>query len=190
MLKAIHKKVPPCVVAAVLRTWLNGWCTSRRFRQPAATFRLFSSCTGGDELEHYAVCPHAWQYLQGKIGICIESPALLQFFVLDGGTEARCIIGAVHIFAVMGAVNHDRTCGTPVDHGTLRDILWERWRTAMTQHRPLLRWHNDFQSSRTLRRSTQSKLEGVGRSAAGGTYRTIEGQTGHAATHGLDPPTM
>jgi len=71
--------------------------------------------------------------------IYIESPALLQFFVLDGGTEARCIIGAVHIFAVMGAVNYGRTCGTPVDHGTLRDILWERWRTAMTQHRPLLR---------------------------------------------------
>ena len=45
--------VPPCVLHALLITWLNGWCTSRRYQQSVGKYRLCRECEGLDELEHY-----------------------------------------------------------------------------------------------------------------------------------------
>ena len=82
--------------------------------------------------------------------------------LMDDGTDARCIIVAVHIFAVVGAVNHGRTCGTPVRHIVGKMVHGDDAAppaASMTQRLP-------------------EKPDPA----------TIEGQPGHAATHGLYPP--
>ena len=52
--KVVGSKLKPCVVAAVLETWVNGWCTSRRF-QYHGNVCPFSS-TGEDSIDHFACC--------------------------------------------------------------------------------------------------------------------------------------
>ena len=54
----------------VLRTWTNGWCTSRRF-QERPVHPCYYGCTfGEDSLEHYLLCPVLY--------------ALLRFFFSEG----------------------------------------------------------------------------------------------------------
>ena len=53
----------------VLKTWCNGWCTSRRFQERPIHPCLFG-CTGAeDSLEHYTLCPNLY--------------AILRFFLSD-----------------------------------------------------------------------------------------------------------
>lgn len=51
----IFHQLPPCVCMAVLKTWCNGWCTSRR-SQKSPQKCLFGCCNAADELEHYMEC--------------------------------------------------------------------------------------------------------------------------------------
>ena len=53
------RAAPPCVIAAVLKTWLNGWCTSRRFQDTGRSCRLCEDCLGEDPMEHYVECMYA-----------------------------------------------------------------------------------------------------------------------------------
>ena len=47
--------LPPCVVSAVIKTWCNGWVTSRRFKDD--DLGCIFGCAGGEHsIEHYAVC--------------------------------------------------------------------------------------------------------------------------------------
>jgi len=56
----------PFLAATLLKTWLNGWCTSRRFQ--LETLRCFFGCgrARGDELEHYMCCPVLWRFLNHR----------------------------------------------------------------------------------------------------------------------------
>jgi hypothetical protein len=56
---------PSCVVAALLKTCLNGWCTARRFGQPHSRC-LFGCDNAEDSLEHYLQCviiENVWEKL-------------------------------------------------------------------------------------------------------------------------------
>ena len=64
-LKIIGARCRPCVVAAFFRTLWNGWPTSARMRNMAgacSTGRCVLGCsnTAEDRIEHYVVCPKAW----------------------------------------------------------------------------------------------------------------------------------
>ena len=76
-LAEIFSLCAPCVAAVVFRTWLNGWCTKRRFQiRPSECLFACRSCTSEDSIEHDAFCPvvrsfahsqlalspHTWQY--------------------------------------------------------------------------------------------------------------------------------
>ena len=50
----LRKLVPPRVMAAVLRTWFNGWCTQRRFQGRGRC--IFGCNFGEDSVDHYFVC--------------------------------------------------------------------------------------------------------------------------------------
>ena len=79
----LRRSVPPSTVAAVLRTWLNGWCTSRRFSQEVLPCRFCSTET--DALEHYLVCPAVitgWTTRFGKVFPDTSADAFLM--VSDG----------------------------------------------------------------------------------------------------------
>ena len=47
----------PSIIAGVLKTWCNGWCTSRRFVEARKDCLYGCGCHQGDSLEHYLVCP-------------------------------------------------------------------------------------------------------------------------------------
>jgi hypothetical protein len=50
----LKKLVPPRVLAAVLRTWYNGWCSKRRFQGKGLC--LFGCTLGEDAVDHYMRC--------------------------------------------------------------------------------------------------------------------------------------
>ena len=74
--KTISKMCRPCVLSIFFRTFWNGWPTSRRMRTaPGATGVL--SCLlgcelGEDSIEHYLLCPAAWQVLAKHRGIQLD----------------------------------------------------------------------------------------------------------------------
>ena len=51
--------VPTRVAVVLFRTWLNGWCTARRFQVRHATCLFACGLAGecNDSIEHYAFCP-------------------------------------------------------------------------------------------------------------------------------------
>jgi len=72
--------VKPCVKAAVLKTLLNGWCTTRRF-QGQQQGCLFHCGSGEDSIEHYLCCSSVsdlWRYC---------------FYGQWGPTECRLVVG-------------------------------------------------------------------------------------------------
>ena len=50
----LQKLVPPRVRAAIARTWMNGWCTKRRFQTTGPC--LFGCRHGEDAVQHYLAC--------------------------------------------------------------------------------------------------------------------------------------
>ena len=57
--------VPPRVLAAVLRTWFNGWCTKRRFQGKGDC--LFGCLFGEDSVDHYMNCSRLHSYGQARL---------------------------------------------------------------------------------------------------------------------------
>jgi len=58
-LALLKQAVPPRVIAATIRSALNGWCTSRRFQQQRPC--LLACGSGNDALEHYCACRRTWE---------------------------------------------------------------------------------------------------------------------------------
>ena len=70
VLPRLRQLVPPRVVAAVLRTWYNGWCTQRRFQSRAAC--VFGCPLGEDSLEHYIQCSRLHRH--GQLHLRLPTP--------------------------------------------------------------------------------------------------------------------
>jgi len=70
----LGKLVPPRVIAAVLRTWANGWCTTRRYQVES---ECIFGCPwrGTDCIEHYLVCPKIEKWNGGFMGRIREGSA-------------------------------------------------------------------------------------------------------------------
>jgi len=58
-LKRVSHLVPPKVVAAMLRSWFDGWCTQRRFSNSGSSCKCIwgCRCNKSDSLAHYTCCP-------------------------------------------------------------------------------------------------------------------------------------
>jgi exonuclease III len=61
----LRSLVPPRVLAAVLRTWFNGWCTLRRFQGRGDC--LFGCPCGEDSIDHYMGCSRLHSYGQARL---------------------------------------------------------------------------------------------------------------------------
>jgi exonuclease III len=69
LLAAMPRHIPPRCIAAIMRTWYNGWCTQRRF-QGGPGHCLFGNCEEAeDSIEHYSVCPALAQLANRFLGI-------------------------------------------------------------------------------------------------------------------------
>ena len=54
----------PFLIATAAKTWLNGWCTSRRYQLQVQPCHFGCGKTQGDQLEHYCCCPILWSFLR------------------------------------------------------------------------------------------------------------------------------
>ena len=133
VISQITGRVSYCVIASVWRSWLNGWCTGRRFQEECQPCLFDSDCGGSDWLEHYACCPAARRYLSKRLPQPIAAATLIDFLMLGSHAQDDLPLMAVHVYAVHGALNHIRA--GKLCHGAfdLDMLLWERWRAAMTQ---------------------------------------------------------
>ena len=93
---------PPSTRWALGWTWLNGWCTARRFQQSA-------QCTfcgrGEDSIEHFSRCPTLRELGSRRLqfGLCQQEP--LRWLLLDGNiADSRdLILRAVFLHAIYRA---------------------------------------------------------------------------------------
>lgn len=67
VLASIRGQVPPRCQFALLRTWLNGWCTGSRFGVQGS--RCSAGCDGPDSIRHYASCPRIREVARRRLGL-------------------------------------------------------------------------------------------------------------------------
>ena len=62
---ALLRGLPRHAAMCVLKSWLNGWCTSRRFHE-ARTLSCLLGCPAPDTFAHYAACPRLWNVVAAR----------------------------------------------------------------------------------------------------------------------------
>jgi hypothetical protein len=88
VLPRLRRLVPPRVLAAVLRTWFNGWCTKRRFQSKGEC--LFGCLLGEDSIDHYMHCKNLHQHGQARLrlpGVEALGNRSLSFMLLDASAS-------------------------------------------------------------------------------------------------------
>ena len=130
----IRPHVPPCVLHALLITWLNGWCTDRRFQKAPRSCLLCDLCTGVDSIEHYAVCPYMWVAASHKLRLSSAHGSLSRFFAVQPARSDDVIILAANIYAVLSVTNQHRASGTRCSSSDLPNKLWNAHRTLSLCH--------------------------------------------------------
>ena len=122
---------PPCTIAALFRSWLNGWCTARRFQEKGMC-RLSSTCIGEDSLEHYARCKFSWEWLGMHARFDTEHRSLARFLVLDLQSGDCPTLLAVNLYAIYSTVNHFRSLERRGRQNEALTLIRERWRFVET----------------------------------------------------------
>lgn len=114
VLEVLSRRSVPRVQAAMLRTWLNGWCTGRRFQQAGQC--RFRCGQRADSVEHYAACPVTRQLLAAHLhGGGLAAPHTLDDFLcmtLHDAEDGVALRGA-GVYAAYRLFNLLRTGGLP-----------------------------------------------------------------------------
>ena len=104
-LNRIAKLAPPKVMAALVYTVWNGWCTERRFqRRGCCRF----GCGGNDELEHYAECHAVYSSQYGRRFILDKNMFFLNFVA----SEQVLLLAALVIYGSYRHFNASRAAET------------------------------------------------------------------------------
>ena len=99
----LQRCTPPRVLAAMLRTWFNGWCTSRRFQRHGT---CIFGCSCEDSIEHYAVCKVVAEFARRHLNLHHREATdkLADFILLDvpikAESESRLVRRSVRTAAV------------------------------------------------------------------------------------------
>ena len=143
VLQRLARLVPPRVVAAVLRTWFNGWCTAHRFQAHGRC--LFGCSMGQDSVDHYMGClmlhRHGQLRLRLRAAPTFEERGL-RFFLLAGAHELPDVILTRRALLLAAAYRlHCRCRRQPAfsDHEVLRRALDQAVREAAQGHAGALR---------------------------------------------------
>jgi hypothetical protein len=119
-LQMIGRRLPPFIFSAVLRTLLNGWCTSRRFQEEVLPCRLCGT-KKGDDIKHYTMCDAVLHFTatelpRMKMPWSSPSDPLAGFLLLGSKCDAlqTCGIAILHDI-VLSAVNDLRARGAFAD---------------------------------------------------------------------------
>jgi hypothetical protein len=62
---ALLRGLPRHAAMCVLKSWLNGWCTSRRFHE-VRTLSCLLGCPAPDTFAHYDACPRLWNVVAAR----------------------------------------------------------------------------------------------------------------------------
>ena len=139
ILTCIRKVCPPCVTWAVIRTWLNGWCTMRRFQNRQSNSCLLAcSCKGEDSIEHYLRCPVVRSIAREKVGLgdIKSDPGYLLLF--DENREPESIaLAATLLYAIYTTTNRQRHLQHRLSEHQGKQQLWCAIRKAGLQSRRL-----------------------------------------------------
>ena len=138
-LNDIRGTVPPCVISAVLNTWLNGWCTSRRFQESERPCRILTSHEGADSLEHYSCCSGGWESAAMHLGISDRPRSLARFLGVSLAPGDSPVLIALHMYIVRSLFNAVHA-GELSPSPTVEDCsarYRERLRFVCLLHRPL-----------------------------------------------------
>ena len=111
-LQIIGKRCRPCVIGSFFKTFWNGWPTTWRMRS-APNASEVRSCVMGcspsavDKIEHYLICPVAWNVLQTHWRIQLNpSRRSVQGMLLaeKGLDETEMALIAVSVYAIARTV--------------------------------------------------------------------------------------
>ena len=134
----LRKLAPPRVLAAVLRTWFNGWCSQRRFQAKGRC--LFGCSLGEDSIEHYMRCSklhlHARDRLKLPLHMANDARGL-SFMLLDSPSmlpDAQLTIRALLLAAAYGLHCKLRQQAPFADDETLRRALDQAIKEAAIGH--------------------------------------------------------
>ena len=126
---------PPSTRWSVIRMWLNGWCTARRFQRSAV-------CTFcgkmEDSIEHFARCPTIRKVGNSKLSLGLSAQDPLCFLLLDGKARSPSswFRHAALVHAVFAAHNSCRHGTRPAD---MQEWLWAEARGVFMRHSSLQR---------------------------------------------------
>ena len=141
--------MPPFCIAAVLRTWLNGWSTKRRFQQKGQC--VFGCDDAEDSIEHYACCSRLWSALPQTLLAGTHGTLLRMLLLADAAPEQDSIRqGAVALYVVYQTYN---TCAHGDGHNDpvfLRNTAQERFRFACERSNMIQRLFHRSMRHRTL----------------------------------------
>ena len=130
----------PCVMWAVARTWLNSWCTARRFQERGTRGCLLSTdCKGEDSIEHCLRCEVVRAVARKKLRLitCKDHPCDL--LLLNGGysDEKHVAKAAALLYAVYVTTNAARHQTGRASIANGEQHVWNTIRKAGLQSRKL-----------------------------------------------------
>ena len=141
--ESLLSTLPPCIVAAVIKTWCNGWVTSRRFKDDDLGC-VFGCQRAEHSIEQYAVCrvcSDSWSRLSrvprysGPLGFMVLGEEHLSIKAL------RCAhIYAVHSVVVGQDARREKITGDPVEYCRRINAFWK----VALDRSSTLRRHLDF----------------------------------------------
>ena len=117
MLRRLHRLVAPRVIAAVLRTLWNGWCTRGRFQQVGCC--VFGCLDMPDDVRHYSYCPVLARFGRDRLRLpywSARGPRATAFFLCeasDACSDRQLVCGALRLFAAYRFHCASRTAAIP-----------------------------------------------------------------------------
>ena len=133
IIQELHGNVPPCVMHAVLRTWMNGWISSRRF-QTTGQCRLCNECAGADCIEHYLFCDATWKVATRHFNLRRSASAFARLSGLQIETQDNLFILVTLLYAVYVSVKALRIDNARAAQHQGDRMIWERVRSAGMSH--------------------------------------------------------
>ena len=97
----------PKFLSAVFLTWMNAWCTSRRFQGVHGRCRFCKIWTTSDDIEHFAQCPLLKALLANFFNLS-KTHTKEQFFILADEAPEVLFIRIVHLYCCKSMFDYSR----------------------------------------------------------------------------------
>ena len=132
----IFSLVSPRVAAVVFRTWLNGWCTGRRFQNPALKCQLACSPNADDSIEHYMRCPVVAGFSQACLHLDANTGDIAQSFMcLDKNEDdGTVVLRALLVYATYCATNGMRHSSARGSSLNMQELLLQHVHQGTYNH--------------------------------------------------------